>query len=259
MKHGLLADLARPLALMVLLAAVMLLGAGTSVWATPMQSPSGQSVPTATPGAPAIPQVTPPPAADVAGATVKFFTAGVPLTVPLANGQIVLPANAAHDSGTLVVQQSAADTLPVANSGFKLVGQMVDIVYYDAKGHRVEHPTFANPIQVCLDYSADDLAKAGGQTDNFVVQFYDVGQQKWVAVPTNVDTAKGRACGSVNHLTLFALAVRTSSPDLLPQTGLSPSERSSQPSGVVLWSITLFLVALAVVLVLALRRRKSGV
>lgn len=218
MNRSTLARLVRPFAIALLLAAALLLGAGTSAWATPSQSPAGQTVPTATPGAPIVPPVTPPPV-YVPGGTEQVVTPGVPATVGAGDVAVVLPANALSVPGTLVLLPQPADKQPLNGGVFVLLGKTIEIMFYDAQGNPVEHPTFANPIQICFDYSADDLSKADGKTDNLVVQFYDTGAQKWVPLPSSADVATGRACGAASHLTLFGLTARTKTPGALPRTG----------------------------------------
>jgi len=261
MNRPTLTHLARPVILALLFTTVLVLGASPSAWATPAQAPAGQSVPTVTPGGPTMPEITPPPTNDTAGATTQAVTPGIPTTVTSGATTLVLPADALREPGTLVVRSVAPDTLRTVSAGFSFLGKLAEIIFYDAQGNPIEPPTFANPILVCFDYSADDLAKAGGQPDNFLVQFYDTNAQKWVALPTRPEPARGHACGSVSHLALFALAARSSTPDVLPQTGLTLSEQTTQPSNGSFWWLIVVLAAAAgasIALVFRTRRARQS-
>jgi hypothetical protein len=220
MNRSTFAHLARPAILALLVAAVLLLGAGPSAWATPAQAPTGQSVPTATPGGPTIPEVTPPPSAGP-GAIQQLVGPGLAARLVTSAAMVTLPANAMSAPGTAEVAPVAADRLPPANDGYALLGKAIEITLFDMNGHPVDQPSFANPIQVCLAYSADDLAKAGGQVGNMIVQFYDTSTRKWVALPTAPDATGGMACAATNQLGVVALAARSATPDVLPQTGLA--------------------------------------
>jgi hypothetical protein len=240
MKSSSFTRMARPIALFALLAAVLFLGAGKSAWATPLQAQAGQSVPTATPGGPSIPQVTPPPAA-VPGETREVVMPGVAATIGTGDASVTLPANALSVPGTVGVRSVSADQLPPSSAGFALLGRAIEITLFDEQGNLIAHPSFANPVQVCFSFSAGDLAQAGGNADALVVQFYDVGAAKWVALPSKVNASKGSACGSVTHFTLFSLAARVSTPDTLPQTGGAnlpsslPNTGSGSASDVPMW------------------------
>ena len=198
MNPGTLSRMGRSIALVAAVAAIMLLGANNSAWATPAQRPAGQTIPTVTPGAPAAPDVIPPPLTGAAGEAQERVAPGIAATVSTGDGDatVILPANALSASGTLVLRPSSADAAPPANAGFALLGKAVEITLFDAQGKPIAHPSFANPIQVCFAYSAGDLAKVGGNAEALVVQFYDTAASKWVALPTTVDVSSGRACGS---------------------------------------------------------------
>jgi len=175
---------------------------------------------------------------------------------------VVLPANALSAAGTLVVRPVPADVAPPAGAGFALLGKTIEITLFDVQGNPIAHPSFANPIQVCFAYTADDLAKAGGTADALVVQFYDTSASKWVTLPTALDASSSRMCGSVTHFSLFSLAARSSAPRALPPTSAAdlpsslPKTSASAATAVPAWIWAVSALALAVGGALTLRFRQ---
>lgn len=257
MYRGFLTDLARPFSLTLLIAAVLLLGAGTSAWATPSQSPARQTVPTATPGLPPTPEITPP-AESVPGATVRVVSPGIAATVSSGDATVVVPANAMSAPGTLEVAPVAAGQLPAASAGYLLLGNGLDATLYDAQGRQVDLSRLTNPIEIYLEYTADDLAKAGGDPANLIIMYYDESTGKWIALPSTPDPATGRVRAMASEMGTFVLATRSSNPDLLPRTGItSPGQPAQTADTSLVWlAMTIVVLAVAIVLWAFHRRRK---
>jgi hypothetical protein len=213
--------LTRLLTLLVLAGAVLLASTQEHAWATPAQHPFGQTIPTATPGKAATPAVTPPAATPAQGSVQQAVAPGIAATISTSDrtASVVLPANALRTSGTLVLRPMTSGKLPPASPGFKLLGKAIEALLFDAQGRLLAHPSFANPIQVCFTYTAADLATADSQPADLVVQSFDTSTSTWVALPTALDSSAHRVCGSVTHLALFALTVRSAAPGAPPQTG----------------------------------------
>lgn len=257
MKRNLVANPARPLMLTVLIVVLLLLGAGTSAWATPAQRPLGQTVPTATPGIPPTPAVTPPPSGGP-GAIQKPVEPGVATAITTSAGDVLIAANTLSAPGTLEVAPVAAGQLPAASDGYTLLGAAVEATLFDANGQPIDQPNLANSFQVCLDYTAGDLAKAGGDAASLVIMRYDEGAGAWVALPTTPDAAGGRICGPAGQMGTFALAGRSSGPDVLPRTGvMTPEQQQLADRARLVWGIMLLTTAVIVVFVLVRRRRRK--
>ena len=65
------------------------------------------------------------------------------------------------------------------------------------------------PITVTVALSAADIALAGGQEDNLVIQHYKGMETGWTALSTDVDFAAATASALVDSLSVFALTVVT--------------------------------------------------
>jgi hypothetical protein len=95
---------------------------------------------------------------------------------------------------------------------------VVEIV--DGAGNVISPVNFSLPARVCIKYTADDLAAAGGDPNNFHIRFYNATTGLWEDLtPLTVDTANKTVCAPVTHLTLFALFAKA--PAALPVTGAS--------------------------------------
>jgi hypothetical protein len=59
----------------------------------------------------------------------------------------------------------------------------------------------------------------GNNPAGLTIQFYDEVSAAWLTLPTVPNPAASRVCSTVNHLTMFAVAVHQPVPAALPNTG----------------------------------------
>lgn len=187
---------------------VLSLSTWSSVWATPPQDGLRQTVPTPAPG-----QVT----TDITTASGGTLTTeGLSVTVP---------TGAITQNETLIVTPLPAAEVPAAGAGFKGLGKAFEIAVA-IDGILQPGATFLVPITICFSYTDADVAAAGGNANNIVIQYYDPALNQWVNVPTTVDTAGKKVCIQVTHLTLFQLAANVG-PTALPKTGSGGLDRGA--------------------------------
>lgn len=60
-------------------------------------------------------------------------------------------------------------------------------------------------VEICVEYSDDDLAAAGGGPMGLILAYYDETAGDWVILPTSVDTTSGTVCVTTNHLSDWAV------------------------------------------------------
>jgi hypothetical protein len=145
------------------------------------------------------------------GGQLRLFTCHWSLT---------LTSNALAIRGALEMTALSPDGSFPPNAGDLFFGQHVDLTLFDAQGNAIHQPVFANPVELCVAYSAADADRAG-RTSAFVIQTYDVGLSRWVALPTRLDAANSTVCAALPHLSRFALAAKSQAvlPASLPVTG----------------------------------------
>lgn len=102
-------------------------------------------------------------------------------------------------------------------------------------------------VEVCYEYTADDLLKAGGYPENLFLASYDSGE--WTALPTSLDAANGRISAIAPHLSIYG--VGTLPPTALPVTGAPVAPGLILP-------IVLLLGVVGGVVLLVIRRRRNA-
>jgi hypothetical protein len=267
MQHLTFARLVRPLVLGMLLAVAVLFGTNNNVaWATSAQQqqcPNGQTACDTT--AATIITVTQPSTPALAGAVRQEVQPATAAQVSTADGSIAvhIPTNAFDGAGTLEIHSEAPGKGSLGQSNLQFLGRAVEVRLFDASGKLIEHPEFANPVQVCFTYSADDLVKANGKPEQLKVRFYNTSTNEWESIPTTVEN--GRACGSVKHFTLFALTTETTLPALLPQTGLASTPAKLPTTGddgmwtpsIAIWAAIIGLLGMGCTIVVRARQIRS--
>ena len=112
---------------------------------------------------------------------------------------------------------NAAASQP-ANAGERFFGPHIELTFFDATGQLIAHPTFAQPLDLCYNYSAADLAPIGDPA-LFAIELFNTTTQQWERLQTTLDTANSRVCTTLPHLSLYAVAARVPVPGSLPRTG----------------------------------------
>lgn len=196
----------KPILICLLVVGALVLSVNHATWASLDQSSvHAQTVPPKTTPGPVLPTdpnapVTAPSEPLPDNAVREVVRPGVEAIVTSSDGQISvsIPRDALNFPGTLQVNPVDAASVPPGNGLFQFAGEYVKVDLFDATGNLVINPTFATPIQVCMD--------AGTLPGNdLVVRYYDTTAQVWVSLPSTFDPATNKVCGSVTHLTLFAL------------------------------------------------------
>jgi hypothetical protein len=113
--------------------------------------------------------------------------------------------------GAISIALVAPGAAPPPNGGEIFVGRQIEITLFDKDGKPVMRPTFGSTIELCYNYSAEDVARAGGTT-NFSIQTYDTAASQWVVLSTTLDSANGIICAELPHLSMFGLAAKTGAP-----------------------------------------------
>jgi hypothetical protein len=120
---------------------------------------------------------------------------------------LTVGGNALGRTGSLELMQVSPAASFAANAGDSFFGQHVELTFFDEQGNPVAQPNFANPVQLCAIYTADDLVRVG-RPSSFVIQTFDVATQRWVALPTTPDPVNSRVCAMLPHFSRYALAAK---------------------------------------------------
>ena len=127
-------------------------------------------------------------------------------------GTVSVPPGAVPDGTQLFADFTRFP--PQVNGMWSLNG-VVDITLIGPGGNPIT--SFNPPLEVCLPYTAEDLAQVGGNTNNLRVGWAEMLGDAWNLVATYVKPDEMLACARINHLTIFGLFE-----PLLPATGFAP-------------------------------------
>lgn len=124
--------------------------------------------------------------------------------------------------GAIEIALIAPGASPPPNGGDIFVGRLIEVTLFDQDGKPVPRPTFSRTIELCYNYSAEDLARAGAAT-NFSLQTFDTATSQWVVLPTTLDSTNRIICTELPHLSMFGLAAKISA-SAAPPASAAPVE-----------------------------------
>jgi hypothetical protein len=97
---------------------------------------------------------------------------------------------------------------------------VVNIEYWDEEGVHYTSITFPEPIRICFTLTAEQWKEFLQRPDDFNVQFFDSEKfpSQWITLSMVMDPNRYELCGQTDHLSLYALAIR--SEESIPVTGV---------------------------------------
>lgn len=104
------------------------------------------------------------------------------------------------------------------NAGERFFGPHIELTLFDANGNPISSPTFAQPVELCFNYTAAEAA-AIGDARQFVIELYNPATRTWERLTSTLDAANRLICTQLPHLSRYALAARVPLPSALPNTG----------------------------------------
>jgi hypothetical protein len=205
----------------VLVAVVLAPLSNSSAWATPSQDVLRQTVPTPEP----TPEVTP---------------------VPPPQSIVLPPQPGGNEYSFVYVPLPPVDYPPPAGceiyNPFRVEAYLgTELVYPDS---------FNPPLQICVSYTEDQAAEAGG-AENLSVVYWDSESQQWIPLDNRRhDAALMQVCGDISFLSannIFAITCAIG-PTAVPVTGHGSGSGSTS-------AILVLVVALAGIAVVGLRQQ----
>lgn len=241
-KHS--SSATRPLLVFALVGVLLALGLSSGSWLVPGQTAYGQTVPEAT---------NPPSAATGAPTSTPFTLSGTAISggaatatpapgtaatpvpgapgapVPVSPGQpgtgtsgggrcvITVTPGDVSSNGTIRVDEIALDDLPNRDPRYTYI-RACDVVFIDENGNEIPNYPFASPVDTCIPYTADDVARAGGDPARLTIVYYDETTKQWVELEVAIDPASGQICAKQPISGITALVIRGAPASSLPNT-----------------------------------------
>ncbi len=142
---------------------------------------------------------------------------------------VSVPPGAVPDGSTIFMASGLTDVGPPVGGGLQALGDILEAHIYNASG--TELHDFNLSLDVCFEYTQQDVVAAGGKVDNFNMATAPDGAAAWTLLTTVMDEANNRVCAEVVHFSYFEVMYPT-----LPETGFAPNRVTrlpQQPSGLV--------------------------
>jgi hypothetical protein len=96
----------------------------------------------------------------------------------------------------------------------------VDLLILDAAGEIVPRPAFDADLLLCFRLSDELKRMQTEDAEAVAVQRFDDQELVWLALPTGPGWTHDQICATINHLSIFALAVRHPSDPASPEPAL---------------------------------------
>ena len=112
---------------------------------------------------------------------------------------VEFPAGTVDKDITITIQPASGTTAP---EGFRLGNTRFSITAATGIAPVIN---LGADIRICVEYTDDDVAAAGGEPQLLKLAYYDEIASEWVVLDTRVDTDTGIACADTNHLSEWAI------------------------------------------------------
>lgn len=191
------------------------------------------ALPAATPaGAQTIPTRRPQPTAvggggatstPLRGIVTPTVPAGPPTPIVSGGGrcELILTSDDGVPPGTVVIVELPVDQLPNRDPRYTYI-RACEVIYTDANGQIVPNKPFDGPVDACFRYTAEDVARAGGNPARLTIVYYDEASGSWVEVEVTIDETNGLICGKLPRSGKVALVIRGQAAGLPNTSGNLP-------------------------------------
>ncbi|MCK9630760.1 MAG: hypothetical protein M0R30_03880 [Methanoregula sp.] len=160
------------------------------------------------------------------------------LTSPDGRYSVSFPQGAVLGDAVVILKPYSKDRLSSAPSGANLGATSFEITGLSG--------LLSKDATVKVIYSKDDLEAAGGDASQLKLAYYDAAQNKWVVLPTQVDTGSTTLTTTTNHLSVWAVMVSSTTTGGSTASGDVPGATATQspvPMTVILTALTIAVIA----------------
>jgi hypothetical protein len=151
------------------------------------------------------------------------------LELPEAGVSVFVPEGAITTAGFLSLVPRETNLFTRPDEGWRRPN-VVNLEFYDTGGALAPNFTFTMPINICFDLDNQEWQALQATPEQFTVQFWneESSPAEWEDLSVFPLSARGQLCGSVSHLSLFALAIQmeqeepTEAPDVYVPPTIAP-------------------------------------
>jgi len=146
------------------------------------------------------------------------------LTITRNGYTVTIPAGAVSECVDVYLEKENTSAGPINPNGYLSLDHRVQILVQRSNG--TFQSTFNLPLEVCVDYSDEDLAKAGSDPNYLKIWTAQKGATAWQMLATTPYPVQKQVCAKVSHLSYFDLFFEPAS---TPATGFAPGRLTILP------------------------------
>jgi len=172
-----------------------------------------------------------PPDSSIQVSTLEFVIAADEvhpkenLIVSAGNVTLYVPNDAIDVAGSIAITTREPNLFSLEGEGWSRPN-VVNIEFRSAEGLPLPLVVLAKPAQVCFKITQDQWLDYLLRPDEYLVQFYDqlLVPAQWVPIGMAEDAEQNQLCGLTDHLSLFALAIKTPQSEI-PFVDVTPTSK----------------------------------
>ena len=146
------------------------------------------------------------------------------LTISKYGYTVTIPPGAVSECVDIYVENESTSAGPALPDGYLSLDYRVQILIKKTSG--IYLTSFNPPLEVCINYTDEDLAKVGFDPNYLKIWTAQKGATAWQILATTPYPAQKRVCAQVSHLSYFDLLF---APGFTPDTGFAPNRVTSLP------------------------------
>lgn len=156
---------------------------------------------------------------------------GVDRLLETDDGQVSLyvPVGAYGGSGTMVLQPRGVEFVPLSVEEQVERIMAVDLMIVDNQGVLVESPTFDVELLLCFRLSEQLQARRQDDLESVGIQRFDEDSLAWLDLHTGPGWDPDQICGTIDHLSIFALTIRHPEPTQTPTPQVKEGPTGTPP------------------------------
>jgi hypothetical protein len=139
------------------------------------------------------------------------FRPGQAITVSLDTVTVYVPPFAIPLPGSIFIIARERDLDPVAGQSEWIRPQVVEVQFRNAEGTPVPGIALAAPVRICFKLTQTQWQDFARHPESYAVQYYGLQKNRptWLDLLTTKQPDLFQLCGRTEHLSLFALAIKS--------------------------------------------------
>ena len=140
------------------------------------------------------------------------------MNLSLGETSLYVPKGATNLAGYLSMDPREPNLYPMDGDPGWSRPIVVNIEFRNYQGSPSHNITFFQPVQICFQIDAERWLDFTRRLDAYQVEYHaeGLGVSRWIMLSRSTDPENHEVCGSADHLSLFALAIKPEEPTQTP-------------------------------------------